>query len=145
MTIGEIANILAVSVHTLRYYERIGLIQQVDRVSGRRNYSKADLAWLEFIQRLKRTRMPLKEILQYANLWYEGDRTIKQRKAMLLTHRHRLVDEMAALQAHLDILDRKIELVRNSRKTRRYFAPPGRGLDRMLRAHVPPKRLGDKC
>lgn len=116
MTIGEIANILAISVHTLRYYEKIGLIQQVDRVSGRRNYSKADLAWLEFIQRLKRTRMPLKEILQYANLWYEGDRTIQQRKAMLLAHRHRLVDEMTALQAHLDILDRKIELYETQEK-----------------------------
>ena len=116
MTIGEVANILAISVHTLRYYERIGLIQQVERVSGRRKYSKADLAWLEFIQRLKRTRMPLKEILQYANLWYVGDSTIQQRKAMLLAHRHRLVDEMTALHAHLDILDRKIELYETQEK-----------------------------
>lgn len=116
MTIGEVANILGISGHTLRYYERIGLIRQVNRVSGRRIYSKDNLVWLKFILRLKRTRMPLKEIRQYADLWYVGPTAIPQRKAILLAHRQRLIDEMTSLQGHLDFLDKKIELYETQEK-----------------------------
>ncbi|MFW5488523.1 MAG: MerR family transcriptional regulator [Desulfovibrio sp.] len=117
MTIGEVANILGISVHTLRYYEKIGLIRQVDRVSGKRRYSKANVVWLEFIQRLKRTRMPLEKIRQYADLWHMGDSSIPQRKDMLLAHQQQLLEEMEVLQGHLDFLNKKIDLYETREKS----------------------------
>ena len=72
MTISEVAKKLGLTPHTLRYYEKIGLIRDVARRSGKRDYSPADVVWLEFIQRLKATSMPLKEIRQYSQLRYAG-------------------------------------------------------------------------
>lgn len=109
MTISELASQLGLSAHTLRYYEKIGLIRDVDRVGGRRSYSRRDVVWLEFIKRLKNTGMPLKQIQEYSDLRYAGDVTISQRKAMLLSHRQDLEANIAQLQAHLEALDVKIE------------------------------------
>jgi DNA-binding transcriptional MerR regulator len=92
----------------LRYYEKIGLIRDLARKSGRRDYGSRDMVWLEFIQRLKNTNMPLKEIKRYSDLRYAGDKTISERKAMLLSHKERLKHEIKKLQAHLEILEAKI-------------------------------------
>ena len=110
MKIGEVAAKLDVSVDTLRYYEKIGLIRQVARSSGKRNYSNTDIIWLEFIQRLKETGMPLQEIERYAHLRYAGDRTIPERKTMLQKHRKSLLKKLEKLQENLKALDVKIKI-----------------------------------
>lgn len=110
MTISELAKRLEVSPHTLRYYEKIGLIRDVDRVGGRRSYGSQDLEWMQFILRLKETGMPLKQIQRYAQLRYVGDKTLAERKGMLLSHRLDLEINIAKLQSHLVALDRKIEI-----------------------------------
>ena len=109
MKIGEVAEKLDISADTLRYYEKIGLIRQVARSSGKRNYSNTDIIWLKFIQRLKETGMPLQEIERYAHLRYAGDRTITERKTMLQEHRKTLLKKFAKLQENLKALDVKIE------------------------------------
>lgn len=110
MTIGQLAELLELSPHTLRYYEKIGLIRDVDRVGGRRRYTKQDLKWLEFILRLKGTGMPLKQIQRYSELRYSGDSTLSERKAMLLSHRRDLLNSISRLQTHLAALDQKIKI-----------------------------------
>lgn len=139
MTISEVVTILKISVHTLRYYEKIGLIRQVSRTGGRRNYSKMDLTWLEFILRLKRTRMPLQEIRHYADLWYEGNETIPQRKTMLLAHRQRLQSEMVALQDHMDILEKKITLYETQEKQGGFPSNPEEAWTTCCRSLAPGK------
>ena len=110
MTISELAKRLDLSPHTLRYYEKIGLIRDVDRVGGRRSYNEQDLKWMAFIMRLKQTGMPLKQIQQYSDLRHEGDTTLSERKGMLLSHRQDLERNIDQLQAHLAALDQKIDI-----------------------------------
>ena len=109
-TIGEVGKVLGITVHTLRYYEQIGLIQRVARSGGRRVYSEADMAWLKFIQHLKDIKMSLREIKRFAALRYAGDHTIPERRAMLMGHQNRLLEEMASLQAHMDALKKKLKM-----------------------------------
>ncbi|BDQ33980.1 MerR family transcriptional regulator [Pseudodesulfovibrio portus] len=110
MTISDTAKRLGLSPHTLRYYEKIGLIRDVERASGRRVYTDRDLIWLEFVLRLKATGMGLARIKRYADLRYEGDETVPERKAMLLSHRQDLESAIARLKSNLVALDHKIEL-----------------------------------
>lgn len=110
MTISELAKHLDLTPHTLRYYEKIGLIRDVERISGRRSYTRQDLTWMEFIKRLKGTGMPLSAIQKYAELRYEGDPTLSERKAMLISHRHDLEMTIKKLQSHLVALDQKIHV-----------------------------------
>ncbi|WP_319541862.1 MerR family transcriptional regulator [uncultured Pseudodesulfovibrio sp.] len=109
MTISELAKQLGLSPHTLRYYEKIGLIRNVERIGSRRTYTKQDRLWLEFIKRLKATGMPLKQILRYSELRYAGAATITERKTMLLSHRQDLEQNIKKLQRHLVALDQKIK------------------------------------
>jgi DNA-binding transcriptional MerR regulator len=110
MTISETAKRLGLSPHTLRYYEKIGLIRDVERASGRRVYTDRDLIWLEFVLRLKATGMSLARIKRYADLRYKGDGTVSKRKAMLLSHRQDLESAIDRLTSNLVALDHKIEL-----------------------------------
>jgi len=116
MTISEMAKRLEVSPHTLRYYEKIGLIREVDRAGARRSYTRQDQTWLEFILRLKGTGMPLKQIQQYAELRYEGDTTLTERKEMLLLHRQDLMRNIDKLKSHLTSLDDKIDVYETMEK-----------------------------
>ena len=108
MRISEAAERLGVSADTLRYYEKIGLLRDIDRVGGRRSFGAKDIAWLEFIRRLKETGMELKMIKAYSDMRHQGDATLSQRKAMLLDHRQGLEQRIKALEAHLRALDKKI-------------------------------------
>jgi len=110
MKISDLASRLAVSPHTLRYYEKRGLIRGVERANGRRVYTREDQTWMEFILRLKATGMPLKQIQEYSDLRHEGDSTLSQRKAMLHSHRQDLEKNIQTLQSHLIALDQKIEI-----------------------------------
>lgn len=125
MNIGEFSEKLGISAHTLRYYEKIGLIQGVRRSGGKRAYSEHDLRWLEFIQRLKATGMPLSQIKLYSDLRYEGDSTITERKEMLRAHKELIEQEAAKLQEHLKILGKKIiiyeEMEKKNEQVRRRF------------------------
>ena len=109
MKIGDLAKRSGLSAHTLRYYERIGLLPYADRDgSGQRDYDASILKWIEFLGRLKTTGMPIREMLRYAALREEGDVTGLARQRMLEQHREHVAAHVAELQACLLVLDTKI-------------------------------------
>ena len=97
------------SAHTLRYYERIGLLPYADRdVSGRRNYDASILSWIAFLGRLKATGMPISEMLRYADLRAQGAATGPERRRLLELHRDQVRRRIADFKACLLVLDTKI-------------------------------------
>ncbi len=97
------------SIDTLRYYERIGLVEPPARDSGgRRDYSDEDLAWLEFLTRLRTTGMPIRMMREYAQLRDRGATTATRRRQILVDHRAGVRARIAELQSCMDVLDYKI-------------------------------------
>ncbi len=93
-SIGEFSEATGLGIHTLRYYEHEGLIAPMRNSSNRRRYSNKDIAWINFIKRLKATGMPIKEIKQYAALRAKGDATLFERMEMLVQHRQSLNEQI---------------------------------------------------
>ena len=111
-SISEFSRLTNLGIHTLRYYEHENLITPKRNSSNRRCYSDKDLAWIEFIKRLKDTGMPIKEIQRYAELRAEGDLTLNERMEMLTVHRESLNEQIKVLQEHMAKLDDKIDFYR---------------------------------
>jgi DNA-binding transcriptional MerR regulator len=116
VTIAEAARRTGVSVHTLRYYERAGLVVgPVDRTSsGRRRYRGLDLKWIVICTKLRATGMPIKGIRQYAELVAAGPGNEKERLALLESHRADVLAKLAEIQENLKIIDHKIDVYRGS-------------------------------
>jgi DNA-binding transcriptional MerR regulator len=111
MTISEVAAASGVTAHTLRYYERIGLISGVPRASsGHRRYGPEQLRWIEFLRRMHATGMPIRRMQQYARLVRAGDTTVTARRALLMEHRAAVAGRIAELEANLAIIDKKIRM-----------------------------------
>lgn len=109
MYISEISKLSGLSIHTLRFYEKEGLINNISRNnSGRRVYSENDLAWLNWIQRLKSTGMSLDSIKQFSNLRSVGDSSISERKNMLTAHAKKLKSDIDRLQTELEVVEFKV-------------------------------------
>ena len=109
MRIGELAKRSGLSAHTIRYYERIGLLPYADRDQSRqRNYDASILTWIDFLGRLKTTGMPIREMLRYAALRERGVGTEAERRELLEQHRQRVRQHLAELQDCLVALDTKI-------------------------------------
>jgi DNA-binding transcriptional MerR regulator len=110
LTIAEAAARTGLTAHTLRYYERDGLmLGSVDRaVSGHRRYSDRDLTWIEMITRLRATGMPIRDVRRYAALVRAGDGNEAQRLDLLMAHRERVEAQLAQVTAHLRAIDHKI-------------------------------------
>lgn len=110
LSIGEVSERMGVSIDTLRYYERAGLMPEVARdSSGRRVFTADDLGWITFVRRLRATAMPVTEIARYTSLVRRDEGTPDERRAVLLQHRARVERAMDDLVAALAVLDRKIE------------------------------------
>ena len=110
ITIAEAAERSGLSAHTLRYYERIGLIHPVGRgQNGHRRYGRDDIEWLEFLIKLRTTDMPIRQMVEYAELVREGPQTASRRRAMLEAHREALRERIAELEETAAVIDRKIE------------------------------------
>ncbi|PXF28919.1 MerR family transcriptional regulator [Pokkaliibacter plantistimulans] len=108
MNIQTFAEQCGVSAHTLRYYEKIGLLQVRRNRSGHRQFTERDRDWLGFISRLKQTGMPLQQICHYAQLRAEGDSTLAERQALLEQHAEAVAARIAQEQQHLLRLEEKI-------------------------------------
>lgn len=97
------------TAHTLRYYERVGLIQPVGRArNGHRRYSKADEAWLNFLHCMRATNMPIREMQRYAGLRENGDATSLERRKILEDHQAQIAAQIVALQQAHALLTHKI-------------------------------------
>jgi DNA-binding transcriptional MerR regulator len=109
LSIREAAAKTGISTHTLRYYERIGLVQPVARArSGHRRYGQADLNWLELVKKLHATGMPIRRMLEFARLLRRGDSTIPARRALLDAHRLEVEAKLALVSESLGAIKRKI-------------------------------------
>jgi DNA-binding transcriptional MerR regulator len=109
MKIGQLAKRSGLSAHTIRYYERIGLLPHAARdPSSRRDYDASILIWIEFLRRMKATGMPIREMLRYAALRERGAGTQAERRALLEEHRERVHRRVVELQECLIVLDAKI-------------------------------------
>ncbi|WP_327094860.1 MerR family transcriptional regulator [Nocardia vinacea] len=114
LSIGEAARRTGVSVHTLRYYERAGLvITPIDRTaSGRRRYHQLDLDWIYVCTRLRATGMPIQTIRRYAELVAAGNGNEPERIALMEAHRAEVVAKLAEIQENLALIDRKLDIYR---------------------------------
>lgn len=108
MRISGLAKRTGLSAHTIRYYERIGLLPPPARNPARQRYYDASvLDWIAFLKRLKTTGMPLRDMRAYARL--RGDpATAPERAALLAKHREAVSARIAELTACLAVLDEKI-------------------------------------
>ena len=111
LLISDISKKTGLSIHTLRYYEQIGLLRNIHRnQSGRRVYSSLDLEWLEWVKRLKSTGMPLEKMQDFAQFRLQGEQTLKQRQDLLIAHSVQLKQEIQRLKQEQSIVDYKIEI-----------------------------------
>ena len=110
MTIAEVSRTYDISADTLRYYERIGLIPPVPRTSGGiRDYDEESCGWIELMKCMRRAGVQVEALIEYVNLFQQGDATLEARKALLIEQRGQLAARMQEMQASLDRLNLKIE------------------------------------
>lgn len=113
LTIQQAAASCGLSVHTLRYYERIGLIRPVARRgNGHRRYRQEDMGWIAFLLRLRATGMSVEKMQDYARLREAGDQpdSVAGRKRLLQEHALAVEAQLDLLRGTLDYLHHKISL-----------------------------------
>ena len=120
-SIQEVSKKTGLTAHTLRYYEKEGLISGVERTQGGfRQYTDEDLERLGLICCLKNTGMSIQEIARFVQLTHEGDHTLEERVELLRAHRERVLERMAEMQKHLDKVTWKLNFF--TEKLRAYEA-----------------------
>ena len=120
-SIQEVSRKTGLTAHTLRYYEKEGLLSGVERTQGGfRQYTDEDLERLGLICCLKNTGMSIQEIARFVQLTHEGDHTLEERVELLRAHRERVLERMAEMQKHLDKVTWKLNFF--TEKLRAYEA-----------------------
>jgi DNA-binding transcriptional MerR regulator len=110
-TIDQAAERMGISKHTLRYYEREGLLAPVEKASnGHRRYTDDDLGWVHTLQLLRGTGMPIREMRDFVELTRAGDHTVADRVGVLGRYREELRERMTADVERMDFLNRKIAI-----------------------------------
>lgn len=110
MTITEVSKKFGMSPDTLRYYEKIGLIEKIHRNSGgKREYQESDLNRIEFIRCMRSAGLSIEFLGQYLQLFNDGDESIAQRKEILVEQREILREKLENMQQTLNKLDHKIQ------------------------------------
>jgi len=110
MQIAEVAKRYGISVDTIRYYERIGLIPPVPRTrGGLRDYGEESCGWIQLMKCMRAAGVQIEALIEYVDLFQQGDATLDARKALLVEQRDQLVSRMAEMQASLDLLNQKID------------------------------------
>ncbi|WP_455359373.1 MerR family transcriptional regulator [Streptomyces sp. SYSU K21746] len=115
-SISEVAALTGLTAHTLRWYERIGLMPHVDRShTGQRRFTSRDLDWLAFVGKLRLTGMPVADMVRYAELVREGEHTVAARRELLEQTRRDVRARIAELNDTLAVLDYKINTYADAR------------------------------
>jgi DNA-binding transcriptional MerR regulator len=114
LSISEAARVTGLSAHTLRYYERAGLmLDRVDRAeSTHRRYSERDIDWVVLLTRMRKTGMPIRLVRRYAELVREGDGNEQERLALLEEHRRGVLAQLEEVASNLEAIDYKISVYR---------------------------------
>lgn len=112
-SVGQATKRTGLSAHTLRYYERIGLLSPVARAAGgKRVYVPSDMEWLEFLLRLRTTRMSIGKMQEFARLRSDGDSTVSERRQMLECHLQDVQAEIVTMKNAIVALEEKIAYYR---------------------------------
>ena len=115
LSISDAARVTGLSAHTLRYYERAGLMMEVDRAeSSHRRYTDSDLGWIELITKLRATGMPIRKVREYADLVRAGAGNEAERFALLQEHRDEVQTHLEETRRNLEAIDRKIAYYRGA-------------------------------
>lgn len=110
MTIAEVSEMYGLTADTLRYYEKIGLMDEVAKdTSGRRNYQEHDLRRVNFLKCMRTAGLSIESLKQYVDLYHQGEYTIPQRKQLLIDQQTVLENKVAQMQETLEYLKNKIE------------------------------------
>ncbi|MGW5876072.1 MerR family transcriptional regulator [Nocardiopsis terrae] len=132
-TPGQVAERFGLTLDTLRYYEKAGLLRQVERApSGHRRYRTDDVELLHLVRCLRDTDMPIARLRDFAELVRDGDHTIPDRLEVLQSHQHHLNARIAELRERQDTIQHKIDhylgvLAENPAPDERPLTPPGAG------------------
>jgi DNA-binding transcriptional MerR regulator len=111
LSISDAADATGLTAHTLRYYERAGLLDQVERdASGHRRYDERSIEWIVLCTRLRATGMPIRLIRQYAELVRAGEGNEPERLALLEAHREEVRRQLVEVENNLALIDYKIDL-----------------------------------
>ncbi|MDO6591552.1 MerR family transcriptional regulator [Loktanella sp. D2R18] len=109
MLIGDVAKQSGLTIDTLRFYEKIGLIAPPMRNDGgRRVYGDDVLGWIRFLEQLNATGMKQADRIHYAALRQRGDETLTERREMLEQHREKIAAKLVLMQDTLALMDRKV-------------------------------------
>ncbi|WP_099044474.1 MerR family transcriptional regulator [Leuconostoc citreum] len=108
-SIGQFSKMTDLSIDTLRYYEKEKLIYPTRNSSNQRCYTTKDLAWINFIIKLKKTGMDIKHIREYAQLRYQGNSTIPQRLKLLFEQLDNLHQQESHLENNITFIEDKIK------------------------------------
>jgi DNA-binding transcriptional MerR regulator len=114
LSISDAAEATGISVHTLRYYERAGLmLDPVSRAaSSHRRYTEEEIRWVSLLARMRATGMPIRRIREYAELVRAGEGTEAARLELLEEHRHAVLEQLDDVRSNLAAIETKIELYR---------------------------------
>ncbi len=109
-TIQQISKKMGLTVHTLRYYEKIGLLEGISRnEQGYRQYTEADVLWIDFLICLREIEMPINEMKQFSHLRSQGNSTVTERRKLLETHQEKVINHIKDLQENLLKINNKIQ------------------------------------
>ncbi len=109
MKIAEISEKYGLTADTLRYYEKIGLLPNVRRKGGARDYDENDCKWIEFIKCMRSAGIPIEVLIRYVSLFQQGEATEQERKQLLINERDSLVLRIEELNKTLERLNYKID------------------------------------
>ncbi|TMU87533.1 MerR family transcriptional regulator [Bacillus sp. BHET2] len=112
-SISEAADALGVNPHTLRYYEKEGIISPERTSSGVRSYTDSHIKWLQFVMKLRETQMPISDIKTYTQLFSEGNQTTSERLNILETHQKNIQNQIDSLLSTNEMLTKKIRMYKH--------------------------------
>jgi DNA-binding transcriptional MerR regulator len=120
LTIADAARVSGLSAHALRYYERAGLLDPVDRnEGGHRRYREEDLDLIRFLSKLRTTGMPIREVRRYTELMRQDESTNEERLALLEAHRETVLERLEETARNLDQIEWKINFYREGLERKR--------------------------
>ena len=115
MTIGEAARLTGLTIHTLRFYDELGLLPQVKRAgNGHRAFDEDVLGWINILKCLRATQMPLADMQRFTRLAHQDANTLTQQRELLEAHRREIAQRMAEVEAAIEMIDHKIEYIREA-------------------------------
>ncbi|MCP1452300.1 MerR family transcriptional regulator [Priestia megaterium] len=110
LAIQNISSITGLSTYTLRYYENIGLLSDIERdENGYRTYRQTDILWIDFLIRLRKTGMPITNMKKFAELRRQGDSTATARRELLEIHQENVLKQIKELESNLTKISEKID------------------------------------